>query len=293
MKTFSIIIPTKNSPNLLSRLLASIPHRKDLEIIVVDDNSDPNIVDFSNYPGLNDNNTKVIFTKEGRGAGYARNIGLKNATGKWVLFSDSDDCFITDNLNFILNKYCNTEYDLVFCNIECIDISTNQISHNADSQYISFIESQNDDRIEQCRYNLRVPWGKMIRRDLIVSSGINFDETPVANDMMFSLKVGHHSSKTAIDTTKIYKWYIRAGSLTSMKSKETALIHFQKGIERNNFLDKCKMSKYRGSAFASIPNLIKCGVNPIKAHIMAFKSTPTKYTIRDFFKAIKLLINRH
>ena len=53
MINYSIIIPHKNIPNLLQRCLDSIPNREDVQIIVVDDNSDPNIVDFDKFPGLN------------------------------------------------------------------------------------------------------------------------------------------------------------------------------------------------------------------------------------------------
>ena len=69
MINYSIIIPHKNIPNLLQRCLDSIPNREDVQIIVVDDNSDPNIVDFDKFPGLNRCNVEVIFTKEGKGAG--------------------------------------------------------------------------------------------------------------------------------------------------------------------------------------------------------------------------------
>ena len=48
-----------------------------MHIVVVDDNSDSCQVDFSHFPGLNNPFVEVIFTKEGYGAGYARNVGLK------------------------------------------------------------------------------------------------------------------------------------------------------------------------------------------------------------------------
>lgn len=64
MINYSIIIPHKNIPNLLQRCLDSIPNREDVQIIVVDDNSDPNIVDFDKFPGLNRSNVEVIFTKK-------------------------------------------------------------------------------------------------------------------------------------------------------------------------------------------------------------------------------------
>ncbi len=50
---YSIIIPHKNIPLLLQRCLDSIPQREDIQIIVVDDNSSSDIVDFSNFPGRN------------------------------------------------------------------------------------------------------------------------------------------------------------------------------------------------------------------------------------------------
>ena len=49
MINYSIIIPHKNIPNLLQRCLDSIPNREDVQIIVVDDNSDPNIVDLISF----------------------------------------------------------------------------------------------------------------------------------------------------------------------------------------------------------------------------------------------------
>ena len=81
---YSIIIPHHNIPKLLCRCLNSIPIRKDIQIIVVDDNSNPDIVDFNTFPGLNDSFVEVYLTKEGKGAGYARNIGLQHAKGKWL-----------------------------------------------------------------------------------------------------------------------------------------------------------------------------------------------------------------
>ena len=47
---YSIIIPHRNIPLLLRRCLDSIPRRMDIQIIVVDDNSDPGQVDFEHFP---------------------------------------------------------------------------------------------------------------------------------------------------------------------------------------------------------------------------------------------------
>ena len=74
---YSVIIPHKNIPDLLDRLLRSIPKREDVEIFVVDDNSDPKIMArYQEQEGVN-----YRYTHESCGAGYARNIALREARG--------------------------------------------------------------------------------------------------------------------------------------------------------------------------------------------------------------------
>ena len=120
---YSIIIPHKNTPDLLERCINSIPVRKDLEIIIVDDNSSENIVDFDNFPGLNIENTTVIFNKAGKGAGNARNIALPRAKGRYIIFADADD-FFHKCFNDILDDYCNKNLDVVYFNANSVNSTT-------------------------------------------------------------------------------------------------------------------------------------------------------------------------
>ena len=62
---YSIIIPHKNTPRLLERCLYSIPTWDEIQIIIIDDNSNSESVDFSHFPGNGRKNTEVLFTKEG------------------------------------------------------------------------------------------------------------------------------------------------------------------------------------------------------------------------------------
>ena len=67
---YSFIIPHKNIPDLLQRCLDSIPRREDIQIIVVDDNSDLDKVDFDHFPGISEPCVEVYFTKEGRALSF-------------------------------------------------------------------------------------------------------------------------------------------------------------------------------------------------------------------------------
>ena len=50
---------------------------------------------------------------ERHGAGFARNLGLRYACGKWVLFADADDFFHKDFYN-IISAYEKSSYEVVY-----------------------------------------------------------------------------------------------------------------------------------------------------------------------------------
>lgn len=77
MIDYTIIVAHKNSPELLQYCLDSIPVREDVQVIVVDDNSSAEIVDFEHFPQWKGAHYQYYLTKEGKGAGYARNMGLE------------------------------------------------------------------------------------------------------------------------------------------------------------------------------------------------------------------------
>lgn len=90
---YTIIIPHKNIPDLLERCLHTIPTRDDLEVIIIDDNSDSDKVNFGDFPGTDRPDTTIIFDKSGKGAGHARNLGVEKARGEKLIFADADDYF--------------------------------------------------------------------------------------------------------------------------------------------------------------------------------------------------------
>ena len=123
--TFSIIIPHKNTPQLLERCINSIPERDDVQIIIVDDDSDEEIVDFGKFPGISKKNIKIIFNKASLGAGHARNLALEVTKSKWLLFADADDYYI--HLNTLLDKYAKVEdVDIVYFNCKGESDETNR-----------------------------------------------------------------------------------------------------------------------------------------------------------------------
>ncbi|HRH65242.1 MAG TPA: glycosyltransferase family A protein, partial [Bacteroidia bacterium] len=102
---FSIIIPTYNRRELLKQTVDSVLAQtfRDFEIIVVDDGSTDNTVQYfnENYKG---NPLLAIESRENKERGAARNYGLGMAKGTYVLFLDSDDILFNDHLETLHAK---------------------------------------------------------------------------------------------------------------------------------------------------------------------------------------------
>ena len=210
---YSIIIPHKNIPQLLQRCLDSIPIRDDVQVIVVDDNSDTDKVNFDNFPKWKGKNYEFYLTKEGKGAGYARNIGLKHAKGKWLLFADADD-YYNYCINSILDEYTNNEYDVVYFDSSSQDcfLYTNANRSTYTHQMIKLYEKDKEQGEFQLRYYLGVPWCKLIKHELIYSNNIRFDETPINNDTTFSYMIGIHAKTIDVDKRALYCITVRHSS---------------------------------------------------------------------------------
>ncbi|MDR2963047.1 MAG: glycosyltransferase family 2 protein [Bacteroidales bacterium] len=223
---YSIIIPHKNIPDLLQRCLNSIPRREDVQIIVVDDNSDAQKVDFENFPGLNDPFVEVIFGKNenGRkGAGYARNLGLERATGKWIVFADADDCF-TDCFNETLDVYKDDEEsDAVFFLVTSTDLERGRhIDINNDLHEIKKHNNWN-----KFQFKLWHPYGKFIKHSIITNYAISFPEIQCSEDVLFSIKTNFASHKKKIDNTTIYCITERENSLVTTVTVKSLSVNFK------------------------------------------------------------------
>jgi glycosyltransferase involved in cell wall biosynthesis len=115
MPKVSIIVPVFKVEAYLKECVESLRNQtlKDIEIILVDDESPdncPSICD--NYAEL-DSRIKVIHKKNG-GLGYARNSGLEVATGEYVAFTDSDDYESPETYETLLGIAKNNLVDLLY-----------------------------------------------------------------------------------------------------------------------------------------------------------------------------------
>lgn len=132
----SVIVPVYNVEKYLSCCVASLLNQtlKDIEIIMVDDESPDNCPVMCDEYAKQDSRVKVIH-KKNEGLGFARNSGLEVATGEFVAFVDSDD-FVDVTMYEVLYQTAK-EYDLdtVYCGIKKIDNNNNVVL-----QHINYVD---------------------------------------------------------------------------------------------------------------------------------------------------------
>lgn len=222
MFNLSIIIPHYNSPLLLKKLLVSIPDKNDIELLVIDDNSNEGLKE---YEALKEEFRFVKYLSNNRinkGAGSCRNIGLDAATGRWLLFADADDYFV-NGFYEIVKPYFQSDFDVIFFRPTSLDLESGAISdrhqHYAE-RVINYINTGGQKDELELRYKFFIPWSKLIRRDILMANDIRFDEIIVANDMMFSVKLGYHMKTFHASKETIYCNTSSPGTLTKRSDEK-------------------------------------------------------------------------
>ena len=210
MIDYSIIIPTHNSSSTLLRLLYSIPAKDYVETIIVDDYSElDEVTKTRNIIQEFHQRNQIYATNTGNpGAGSARNLGMSFASGKWIVFADSDD-FFTENFDMALDQYRNTDYDLVQF-LPTTEPNEKNISRTPYTDRM--FNSENTDIIG---YSVALVTSRFIKRSIILEHNLACSETMVENDRMFSITSFYYAQNRTLDKRSIYSLTVREGSLAN------------------------------------------------------------------------------
>jgi glycosyltransferase involved in cell wall biosynthesis len=306
--TFSIIIPHYDIPDLLMRCLKSIPVSEDIQVIVVDDNSPDADTYLERYPELSRPYLEFIRASKNGGAGYARNIGLDHAKGKWLLFADADDFFV-GNMYDIINTHVESDADVIYFQKRAV-YSDNLNCKSSRSGYIDKIMDiylkTGDEVPVRTRYN--VPWGKMIKKSLVENHHIRFEEIKYSNDILFSVHVGCLAKKIEAIDTVLYVVTSHEGSATYEFCKKPDELRIRAGaaFRYDSFLFQHNMSQGR-EIVSYIKRMLSQDRNLFKYYFTRLdeiytskiaalkdisKSCSCRFKIKLYFYSFKIWISR-
>lgn len=232
---YSVVVPYYDKYNLFLKAVESIPDRDDIQIIIVDNS--PKFLSTEQLPIKQMASVVYATSSPQKGAGCARNEGLRHVEGRFILFLDADDYFTAEAF-VAFDKYLESVYDIIFFKPTSIKLSDGSPSERQ-GDWIQKIDnwfSTGDER--PLRYRWGGPVCKMFRSEFIKQGGWLFEEIPVNNDAWFSLMTGHNADKIAADKTVVY--VITEGdvgqSLMKKVTRENAFIRYDAAIRENIFM---------------------------------------------------------
>lgn len=210
MNKVSIIIPAFNAHKTINRTLASIAMQDivdELEVVIVNDNSDRDYQEFVNWYSKFFKIKEVKMLKNG-GPGVARQVGIDNSSNPYITFIDADDTFAGA---FVLKEL------------------RNNLLRNPQASMISgiFAEEQNlpDGRNMYLPHKQDMVWmfGKMYKRDFLNRYNIRFNHSRANEDNGLNKLVQLCSSeqeKVMFSEDVIYFWHTNENSITRINNCE-------------------------------------------------------------------------
>lgn len=266
MIDFSVIIPHRNSKETLPRLFETIPDSPNIEVIVVD-NSDTPLK--KEEVGV-ERRYSLLWADPKRYAGGARNVGLENAHGKWLVFADADDYF-TSNAFDDFYKFIDSDVDIVYFGMDGIFIETGERSDRGDKfthLVRKYLSGQCDERT--LRTGFSSPCSKMVKHELVKEHHIRYDEVAANNDDYFALLAGYYAKSVTAYDSLVYVYVATAGSIMHKRDAKTMLVRLEVILRCNKFKKEHGLGDYQGS-------------------VAYFFSQAAHYDMKTFFRFVSLL----
>lgn len=215
----SVIIPVYNVKPYLERCVQSVLGQtyKDIEMILVDDGSTDGSGQLCDELAAKHGQIRVIH-QENQGLSVARNVGIQQATGEYIVFLDSDDDWLLkDGLQQIVNKVEEGTDLIIF---KCVHIYNGDIQLPMKDYDIKNIEKLKTaaevfkQLVRSQRFSMSACF-LMVRRNVLVEHNIFFPVGLFSEDVYWSMHLWQYVNQVTIINLNFYGYHHRAGSISS------------------------------------------------------------------------------
>jgi glycosyltransferase involved in cell wall biosynthesis len=235
---FSIIIPCYNVQNYIVRCLDSVYKQnfptEDFEVIIIDDETPDNTVEIVLNYIKNKSNAKIISQKN-KGLGGARNTGIENARGKYLLFLDADDWLFPQALN---DLYLNlTEEDIIEFSVsiknDFTELNTINFSNSITLSGIEFFRKYD---------TINSACNKAYKNEFLNLNNLRFKEKIYGEDIEFNSRAFLLAKSVKSIEEKLIVFYQSEDSITRNREFKKKIKYFQDLLQTilNLNVIKCK-----------------------------------------------------
>jgi len=221
MEKVSIIVPVYNVEKYLNCCIESIHGQtySNIEIIVIDDGSKDNSGTICDEWARRDYRIKVIHTTN-NGLAHARNLGLCEVSGEYIMFVDSDDWVDSNWVALQLDLIKKYNADVVYCGYyECY--KNQKIPHdNTRKNELLFLRGEEAIKNLCLRKNLDVMvWMGIFSKK--VWSKLKFPEGESGEDILPTYKIISNSNIIVVNPDILYYYRMRKSSIMHKGIKST------------------------------------------------------------------------
>ena len=210
MYKVSIIIPVYNVQKHIGRCIDSVIAQEcsnaEIECILVDDCSQDDSMEIvsqrlNNYRGT----IQFIVKRHTVNCGHctARNTGLKDAHGDYVLFVDSDDALKPDSISYFISELnkVGTLIDVIVCNAYSCRDKKPMMNLGEEPKLIDHREGEGRRRL-LAREIVQHSWNKFVNRQFLMDNGLLFNDGIINEDLLWSYLLFLHA-KTILQLPRV------------------------------------------------------------------------------------------
>lgn len=212
----STIVPVYNTEKYIGRCIDSIISQTyfDWELILVDDGSTDGSLNIMKSYAKKEPRIKVIH-QENAGPGIARNSGIAQAAGEYVVFIDSDDIIISD----YFEKLSKETADVVFIDIDQVD----EDFHILHKEHMSDYKALSKDEFLRSQMTGKILWGgvrKAAKSEVLLKNNIRFTEHKVGEEAIYSFLLLYYAESFSFIEGTVYEYVNHTGSQSDTKDDD-------------------------------------------------------------------------
>lgn len=260
----SVIIPIFNTQKYLERCIESVIKQKfnDIEIICINDCSEDNSQKIIESYQRIDERIIVINNPINLGLSECRNIGIENSHGDYIMFLDSDDCFIDNAFEDLQKKIGILDLDILFFGFkECLleDKNSKNVTR------VELLPKTMDGKEFFCncqkkKKEIVTSWSAIYKRQFLVENELKFVKGLLHEDVLFYFEILMKAKRVSSTDMCCYEYIRRKGSITisddNIQAKTWSLSKIAYRISMyNQFVDdkiKYYINNYVGDRFKTI-----------------------------------------
>lgn len=213
---YSIIIPVWNAGKYIEKCIRSCVkfNNREFEIIIINDGSTDDTLDIINEKFGAYNNIRVITTIN-KGLSEARNEGIRQSKGKYLLFLDADDWLQQDIEDFLKNKDKIKNCDVFYFCAQKVSDETNTILSKSiyPIKTDSILNGKDVIEVGKKYYIPVEAWRGVYKKQFLVQKNIYFISGILYEDVAFWFRVLKNAEKLRYTNHIFYNYLVRENSI--------------------------------------------------------------------------------